>query len=350
MTTLKKRKTDIAQIKESTKETPISDISFTPNKGNFDLVVSTGSTLLDLAISGDKKEEGGIPGGILLELFGQSGGGKTALLSEICSSAQKRGGEVKFADPEARLDKEYTKIYGVNIKKDFFDYSMPDTVSEVFDLIWNWQPKNNNAINIFAGDSIAAFSTDMEMENEDKMGMRRAKEFSAGLRKTCRIIRNNNWIIAFTNQLRQDQSGYTTPGGMGIPYHASLRIQVAPAYKGHKIKKEVTLPSGTKVGKVIGVNSVCTIVKSSVGSPYRTAPICIVFNYGIDDIMANLQYCKDMKKNTKYNAITKEFLSMEKAITHIEDNDLANDLKKETIVLWKEIQELFNVNRKKKER
>lgn len=347
---LKKRKTDIAQIKESANDSPLNNVSFAPNEGNFDLVVSTGSTLLDLAISGNRRGEGGVPGGILIEIYGHSGGGKTALLSEICSSSQKRGGEIKFADPEARLDQEYTQIYGVNIKEDFFDYSRPNTVSKIFDLIWNWQPKNKKVINVFAGDSIAALSTEMEIEDGDKMGMRRAKEFSAGLRKTCVLIRENNWIIAFTNQLRQDQSGYVTPGGLGIPYYASLRIQVSPMYKGSKIKKEIKLNSGVKVEKVIGINSLCTVTKSSIDEPFKTAPICITFGYGIDDIRANLQYYKDMTKESKYNAITKEFVSMESAIRYVEENKLELDLKKRVIALWGDIQKQFDVNRKPKER
>ena len=36
-------------------------------------LVSTGSTLLDLAISGGTYDEGGLPGGILVEIFGPSG-------------------------------------------------------------------------------------------------------------------------------------------------------------------------------------------------------------------------------------------------------------------------------------
>lgn len=274
----------------------------------------------------------------------------TAILSEMCGSTQKRGGEVKFADPEARLDQEYSQIYGVNIKEDFFDYSRPDTVSDIFNLIWDWQPKNDKVINIFAGDSIAALSTEMEMEDRDKMGMRRAKEFSAGLRKTCRIIKNNNWIIAFTNQLRQDQSGYITPGGLGIPFYSSLRIQVTPMFKGNKIKKKIKLPSGTEIEKTIGINSLCTITKSSIDEPFKTAPICIIFNYGIDDIRANLQYYKDMTKETKYNAITKEFLSMESAIRCIEENKLELELRERIIDLWNNIQKQFDVSRKPKER
>ena len=41
--------------------------------GSLETVVSTGSTLLDLAISGGRIRGGGIPTGILMEIFGPSG-------------------------------------------------------------------------------------------------------------------------------------------------------------------------------------------------------------------------------------------------------------------------------------
>ncbi len=351
VTLKKKKKSDTEQIKESAQDKANDDVSFEPNKGNFDLTLSTGSTLVDLGISGTRRKGGGIPGGILIEIFGPSGAGKTALLAEICGSAQVRGGEVNFKDPEGRLDQEYNQIYGVNIAEDFFNYSRPDTVSQIFDSLFIWKPKNEKVINLFGGDSIAALSTEIEMEDEDKMGMRRAKEFSEGLRKTCRLIRNNNWVVAFTNQIRQKKGGgTTTPGGMGLPFYASLRIEVRPAYPQWEIKKKVKLDSGIDVEQTIGIHSVCSIEKSSIDIPYRIAPIDIVFGYGIDDIRANLQYRKDMTKGGTYDCITKTYVSMQDAAQYIEKNNLEKELREKTITLWEEIQEKFAVNRKRKER
>ncbi len=275
----------------------------------------------------------------------------TAIIAEVCGSAQKRGGEVNFTDPEARLDQEYTQIYGVTIEKDFFNYSRPDTVTELISSMQSWKPANNDVINVFAGDSVAALSTNMEMEDEDKRGQRRAKEFSEGLRKVCRLIRKNNWIVIFSNQVRQGEGhSYVTPGGMAVPFYASLRIQLGPDPSGGKIKKKVKLRSGKEVTSVVGINSICTIVKSSVDIPFKTAPISIVFNYGIDDVRQNLQYCKDMLNETKYDAVSKQFVSLEAAINHIEDNNLEEELREKTIDLWEDIQKQIKIQRKVKGR
>ena len=69
--------------------------------GNDEVMISTGSTLLDLAISGGRKRGGGLPGGILVEIFGPSGCGKTVLLCEIAGGVQRQKGKIMFRDPEA---------------------------------------------------------------------------------------------------------------------------------------------------------------------------------------------------------------------------------------------------------
>lgn len=320
------------------------------NRGDFNVVISTGSTLLDLAISGGRIRGGGIPGGIILEIFGPSGSGKTSILSEICADAQLRGGEVKFLDPEARLDREYTRIYGVDLDKT--NYERPETVKEVFDFIFNWKPKESPAgtTNVVATDSLAALSSELELsEAGDKYGMRIAKDFNQGLRKTCVLIRRNNWIIANTNQIRSGTSGEVTPGGKGIPFFSSLRIRIGPPPQNMYVKKEVTM-HGKKHEKTIGIKSVCIVKKSTVDDPYRQADIYIVFGYGIDDIRANLQFCKQVGGETTYDAITKSFQPMQGAIRHIEKEGLVKDLKEKTIDLWEELHDKFRERRSPKER
>lgn len=308
---------------------------------DYSKMVSTGSLLLDLAISGNKG--GGIPGGVILEIYGAAGSGKTAVLSEIGANAQSKGGQVMFLDPEARLDQEYARIYGIKLKKE--DYHRPDTVTEMFDLIYNWEPKKSDKINVIATDSLAALSTDLEMESADKMGMKRAKSFSEGLRKTARIISNNGWIIACSNQVRDGQFGETTPGGHAIPFYSSLRIRINQV---GKIEREIDI-NGKKVKKSIGIESSCYIRKSTIDDPYRECKIYIRFGYGIDDVMGNLQYLKDMTRATVYDCLDgKTYQSLEKAIIYVEENNLQDKLKDNVIEMWHLVEEKFKTNRQPK--
>jgi len=317
----------------------------------FDKVVSTGSTLLDLCISGKRVRGGGLPGGIIVEIFGPPGTGKTALLEEIAASVQSRGGEIEYVDPEARLDAEYAEIYGLSLSKE--NYKRPDTVSELFDeCIWGWKCKNYNVINAILADSLAALVTKMELEEGDKRGQRRAKEFSEGLRKTCRLIAKNNYLIVCSNQLRQGEMGEVTPGGRAIPYYASLRIKMGHPFGrsvSHKIIRKENI-NGHEIEKTIGIRSSCEIVKSSIDEPYRKCNISIVFGYGIDDIRDNLQYIKDIEQRNVYFCINREYRSMNDAIRYIEENGLRNELKNYVIDLWEFIESKFAINRPKKER
>ena len=358
MAELLKRRTTTSDVEDAIKNPDTenninSELKLIKEAMNLRKTLSTGSTLLDLAISGGTTEEGGIPGGMYLEIFGPSGAGKTALLSELSASCQNKGGDVRFCDPEARLDKEYSRIYGVNVE-DHFDYHRPDTVSEMFtDYIWPWAPKNTGAINMIAADSIASLSTDTEMDKDegDKMGMRRAKEFSEGLRKTCRLIAKRQWLIAFSNQVRTDKDTGRdiAPGGQAIAFYASLRLKIKPSYPSWQIKKSVTLPSGVKVEQVIGIKSTVTVVKSSVDIPYREAEISVIFGFGIDDVRDQLQWYKDVTKETSYNCLDGKTIGvMEKAIQYIEDNNLEKQLKARTIEMWRSIQERFVSSRKPK--
>jgi recombination protein RecA len=309
-------------------------------------VVSTGSTLLDLAISGGRIRGGGLPAGIMVELFGPSSSGKTTVLVEIGASVQNKGGEVDIRDPEARLDKQYTEMHGLSLPAD--NYSRPDTVTQVFDDLRVWSPKNPDVINLFGADSIAALSSDMEMEKGDARGQKKAKDLSEGCRKTARVISKENKLIVFTNQERQSEYGKTTPGGFAIGYHSSVRIRIA---RQSRIEPEKTI-TGTKkkVKKTIGIISEATIVKSSVDDEYRKAPIYIIFGFGIDDVRANLQWYKDHTNNTKYLAVDKEYQQMNAAINYIESNNLELELREMVIDLWESIEELFKTDRKKKVR
>ncbi len=320
--------------------------------GNMETMISTGSTLLDLAISGGRVRGGGIPGGILVEVFGPNGAGKTVLLCEIAGAIQRQGGQIMFHDPEARLNKQFAQMFDLNT--DEISYSRPNTVNEVFQSIRDWEPSNPNKINGCMTDSLAALSTELEMDSKegDKMGMKRAKDFSEQLRKTCRLLEKNNLLMICSNQIRQNLDAgpygqkYTTPGGESVGFYASLRLRFT---KPEKIKQKVKV-AGKEVTRVIGVETEIEVYKSSIWKPYRTAPVVILFDYGVDDIRANLQFIKNYTKNTQYT-VGEETLSnsIEESIKLVEkDTALIKQLKEEVIDLWEEIEEKFSQGAERK--
>jgi len=321
--------------------------------GNTEVMISTGSTLLDLAISGGRVRGGGIPGGIMVEIFGPSGTGKTVLLCELGGYIQRAGGEVMFHDPEARMDENFAQIFELDTTK--MEYRKPNTVTEMFGEMREWLPENKQ-INGVMADSLAALSTDMEMDEEegDKMGMRRAKEFSEQLRKTARIITSSNMILACSNQLRETLNTFgpkfKSPGGEAIGYYASLRLRTSLVPKGAKLVKTEKY-KGKDIKQTYGIQIEIEVFKSSVWVPHRTAPVTIDFGYGIDDIRENLKYLKKINGTSVYCVgDTKLDKSLANSIDMVEDEELADVLREEVIDTWEEIEDLFHVERKPKKR
>lgn len=332
-------------------ETPVK--KKTEYSGNDTVMISTGSTLLDLAISGGRVRGGGIPGGIMVEIFGPSGSGKTVLLCEIAGDIQRKGGDVMFRDPEARLNEQFAQIFDLDITD--VDYERPSTVTEVFEAIRGWDPKKKKINGVFA-DSLAALSTEEEMDNDggDKsMGMRRAKEFSEQLRKTARILAEDNLLMVCSNQERetigatQYQSKVHSPGGKAVGFYSSLRLRIVGATK---LKRKVKI-RGKEHAEIYGVEARIEVFKSSVWKPHRTATVTIDFDYGIDDIKENLKFMKQMTGDTTY-MLGEEKLGrgIGEAIATVEDKELQDVLREEVIDLWEEYQEKFEVERKPKKR
>ncbi len=352
--TMRKRKSK--SLTEQVEESAEKVIKRKPEyDGNIEMITSTGSTLLDLEISGERIRGGGIPSGIMVEIYGKNSSGKTVLLCEIAGNIQRNKGEVMFKDPEYRLNKQFASRFGV--EPDKMDYDTPDTVPQVFEPVQKWKPKNIDIVNGIFADSLAALSTDLELgEKGDKMGMRRAKEFSQECRKTCRILAKNNFLMVCSNQMRATGNTFgpseAATGGNAIGYYSSLRIELQIK---KRLARDIEFDTGRKdeKGKEIlntmkkhyGVIVDALIIKSSVAMAYGTALVYIIPQYGIDDVRANLVWYKQTTKDTSYFAGGR---GLEEAIIIIERENKQSELREAVINLWEKIFELSA--KKEKER
>lgn len=347
--------------------------------GDFSIVISTGSTLLDLEISGKVIRGGGLPGGILVEIYGPNSGGKTVAMSEIAGGIQRQKGKVKFYDAEARLSKSFASIFDFEV--DDCEFGVPKQVADVFKPLMTWEPDGLKCIGEYnrrkkkcreCGDSEACEEFDLDNrpvhgvfidsfaqlcgelekgdEDIDKRGSARAKEFSQWMRKLAPKITENNWLIIGSNQVRDNQKAktdfdpkYVTPGGNAVPHAASLRLEISP---GKRLRDEKKI-NGKSVFNEYGHCSRVKIVKNTVSGQKGSAEIQIVIDYGIDDITANLQYLKKFSGNTKYWTGDN---SIDDAIDTIEEDDLELELKEAVIDMWEDIQSKFKRERKKKKR
>ena len=211
---------------------------------------------------------------------------------------------------------------------------------------------NKRPINGVFVDSFAQLCGELEKEDEavDKRGSARAKEFSQWMRKVSRKITKNNWLVAGSNQIRDNQKAktdfdpkYVTSGGNAIPHAASLRLEVTPA----SILRSDKMINGKKVYHEYGHCSKVKIIKNTVSGQKGSVEIQIVIDYGLDDVTANLQYLKKFTPGTKYWTGDS---SLDDAIDAIEEKGLELELREAVIDMWESIQDQFKRKRKPKRR
>jgi recombination protein RecA len=256
--------------------------------------ISTGSTILDLAIS--NRKNGGFPVGRVCEITGLEQSGKSLLAAHTLLSTQKRGGLAVYIDTENALSTEFLSAIGLNLKEML--YIPLETVEDIFEtvevIVEKIRSSDKNRLVTIVVDSIAGASTKTEMAADfDKDGYATAKAIiiSKALRKITNLIGRERICLIFTNQLRQKLNApafsdpWTTPGGKGIPFHASVRIRLSAL---GAIKAKIN-----GIEEVVGAKVKAKLVKNRCGPPQRTAEYSVYFDSGIDDFSSWLEVMKD---------------------------------------------------------
>jgi recombination protein RecA len=256
--------------------------------------VSTGSTILDLAIS--NRKNGGFPVGRVCEITGLEQSGKSLLAAHTLLNTQKKGGLAVYIDTENALSTEFLSAIGLNLKEML--YVPLETVEDIFEtvetIIEKVRSSDKNRLVTIVVDSIAGASTKTEMAADfDKDGYATAKALiiSKAMRKITNLIGRERICLIFTNQLRQKLNApafsdpWTTPGGKGIPFHASVRIRLSSI---GAIKAKV---NGQDT--IVGSRVKAKLVKNRCGPPLREAEYAVYFDSGIDDYGSWLETMKD---------------------------------------------------------
>ncbi len=257
--------------------------------------ISTGSSILDLAIS--NRKNGGLPVGRITELTGLEASGKSLLAAHLLANTQKQGGLAVYIDTENAMNEDFAKCIGIDVSKML--YIQLETVEDIFEVIENIITKvresDKDRLVSIVVDSVAAATTKVEQADDfDQTGWATQKAIilSKAMRKITQMIGRQRICLVFTNQLRVKLGAmfgdpYTTSGGKAIGFHASCRLRLKAA---GQIKVKVN-------GKdqVVGIKTKAQVVKNRMGPPLRTAEFNILFDSGIDDYGSWLQMMKDAK-------------------------------------------------------
>jgi recombination protein RecA len=240
--------------------------------------ISTGSRQLDYIISNQK--DGGLPEGRIVEIFGPPSIGKSHIATQIAKSTQLMGGIVVYIDTENATSVENLRLLGVDIKKRFV-YVDTHCTEEVLSIsestIIKAKAMNKDVPVTIIWDSVAASSPKAELAgdyDQNSIGLQ-ARAISKGMRKITGVIANEKVLMVCLNQIRTKVGVLygdptTTPGGMAIPFHSSVRIKLGA---GSQILNKSKEP--------IGINVSAKIIKNKVSAPFRSCNFEIHFGKGI---------------------------------------------------------------------
>jgi len=308
--------------------------------------LSTGCTLLDMAISG--RYPGGVPAGRYIHVYGAEATAKTVLAMTVLGSAQRSGLKTFFNDVENTFDDQWAQLFGLQCNDNTWNLGVSSSIENFFDEYLKdilEDESNNNSV--IAVDSLTAMPSQKELEEDmTDLGFQatRPKQIGLGLRKYMMPVAKSDITIIFIDQTRDNIGGYgeRVSGGRALPFYASVRIHL---FSDEKIVN--------KHDKEIGTWIKFKIDKNKVSAPYKEGRFKILWEYGIDNIATNLDFLASNSVTVNEEDVSKsdrrkkkktgwyEFKGTKKRlnamIEHIEDNDLEKELEEDTAVLWFEI-------------
>ena len=292
--------------------------------------ISTGSTLLDLAIS--NRKNGGLPVGRIIELNGLEGTGKSLIAAHILANTQKKGGVGIMIDTEFAAAPSFWTAVGCNLAT--LPYVQLFTVEQIFEkieeVIGVVRKSSKDRCATIIVDSLAAASCTTEMASDHgQIGYNTAKSIiiSQALRKITGLIGKQRILVVFTNQLRMNLKAvafgdqWIVPGGKAMGFHCSIRVRLSSAGQ---------IKNTDKV--VIGNSCKAVVTKNRLGPPKRNAMFEIHFDSGIQDLKSWLDFMKEQSMisgtskqwtfklaSGEYKLSTKEFVDKVNTDTAFKD-------------------------------
>lgn len=335
-------------------------------------LLSTGSTLLNLACSGRSK--GGFAKGKYYFLVGDSTSGKT-FLSLTCLAEASLNEE--FADYRFIYDNgedgalmNMRRFFGREMARRLepprqYDDGSPaysETAEELYDNIRN-AAKHGPFIYIL--DSENSLSSEAERKKQSKQkkareggettagsyGDNKAKVHSSNLRSAIHILKKTKSILIIIGQSRDDIGGFgfgnekTHSGGHALKFYATLQMWSSIV---KRIKRPVK-----KIQRQIGIIVKVKIKKNRITGKERNVEFPIYFSHGIDDIGGCIDYLiKENHWKVSNGVVRAKELDFsgkrEELIRHIEEEEREMELRGIVTTIWNEIEESCVVHRKRR--
>lgn len=356
---------DIEEIKQRLKE---NKKSLAPKRG-----VSSGSTLLNLACTGDP--DVGFFNGHYYLFVGDSQAGKSWLamtvLAEACINPSFDKYRLIHDNPERGVLMDYQRYFG-NLGDRLESPSnrgSSKTLEDFYDNIDDISLEGKPFIYVLDSEDALQTETDIKKNRKDKKSRRKeiedgeaenvkttgsygtdkAKKNSAGLRMAHNCLEETDSMLFVIKQTR-DNIGFDAmfnpkvrSGGRALTFYATLELwfsivgKIKKTIKGKKRSVGTELKIQVKKNRIVGGDH-------NIDIPFY--PSC-----GLDDVGSCVNFLVEENHWSKSgSSVTAKDLDFkgteEKLIEMIELNNLEKDLRRITAETWKTIEESCQVNRK----
>ncbi len=242
--------------------------------------IDSGYAPLNKRISG--RYNGGWPQGRIIEMFGPSMCGKTALATLAMKAAIDAGGFAQFQDHERSFDIGLARNLGLDDESGRFVHTKPDTLEESFMSALNAArvirdkkliPPEAPIIVVF--DSLAAMVPQSKMVKElDMMTMADSLALAKATSTTFPVLKirceKDNVCALVLNQTRENPAqthgdNMRTPGGKAPGFYSDVRVSLRA-----KTIREGDKPDG-KARPDLGQNVIAQVIKTKLTAPFQQA-------------------------------------------------------------------------------
>jgi len=332
--------------------------------------IGSGSTLLNLALSG-KGQEGGWARGRIVNIVGDKSSGKTLLALEACFWFFKN------------IKRQKSNIFP-RVKKPIIVYNNAEGVMD-FDIEKMYGEKFNNAViwqrspniehfgrdyarrvdNLKKGESLLyildtldflrskksldRFEESIKKDDDEKgsYDMEKQKFLSSFFASTSEFLSQNkkDSTLIIISQVREK---------INVTF-GKRKMRTGGKAFGHAIHQEAWISEIQKLRKTIkgekrtyGIQCKVVVEKNKCAKPFRDAEFQIIYDYGLDNISSIIDYLWGSKKIVFEG---QSFPTKKKFIRFIEENNYEHLLEREAEIKWQAIEESFEKeikNRKKR--
>lgn len=227
---------------------------------------------------------GGLGKGVVVEVYGPPGGGKSTLALHFIAACQRRGGIVAYVDQEQSLNTSLATSVGCDLAEDRFLFSQPDDGEQGLSIVREWI--RSGVADIIVFDSLAAVITrdslDKDPSSTDAIASR-ARLVSQEYPKIISEANNapNRPIVIFINQLRvkMNKLGPATMEptcGNAPKFYSSVRIDVG------YVKALREGGSDEERGQQYGHRTRIRVMKNKFAPPFHQAELNLIYGAGFD--------------------------------------------------------------------